>query len=819
MRRRDFLTKILAGGVGLAGLKAINPNFVTDEEEAIKSLGPRTRALLDFDWHFQLGDIPGAQAESFEDDSWRILDLPHDWSIEGNFNKDNPSSWHGAYLPGGIGWYRKELSWDDSWERRKVFIEFDGIYMNSDVWINGNHLGHWPYGFTTFQYELTKYLKKGTNAVAVRVDNSKQPSARWYTGSGINRHVWLEVANPVHIDHWGTFVTTPEIAKDSATVKVQTQIVNDSSDNTIVSVEQAIQGRDGRVVAHTTVSKAVKAGKKLKLVQKLVVHSPELWSPESPNMYEVETALKVHDMVVDRYRTPFGIRKIEYSSKWGFRLNEQPLMIKGVANHEDGGGAVGSAIPDDVLYHRLKRLKEIGCNAVRTAHNPHRPELYTFCDLLGVMVLDEAFDTWTEPKANSPYDYGLYFRKWWRKDLGNMIKRDRNHPSVVMWSIGNEVRGFTEQLQLQKILVNFVRRLDPTRPITQARGWKGHYVDIAGFNGEGEEIGVIKKFHDEHPDKTVLGTEMPHTRQTRCVYRTITRHLGKTGTFHPVPDLSDEEVFKGIPEQYCSSYDNDMSSIDVRDQYIQNKKYPFMMGSFRWTGYGYLGEANYKWPSRSYDKGVFDLAGLSTDHYYLYQSLWTERPMVHLLPHWIHPGLEGTKIPVVAYTNCKSVELIFNERSLGEQEMGEALQLVWQVPYRPGKLRALAKDENGTMLAETSRQTAGPAYKIIVIPDKITIRANRRDVVRLKVMVTDKAGVLVPDDDSQVTFEVDGPCKLIGVENGDVLDLNPTKNTDTHKVFKGKCIALVQATDRSGSTEINVCSKSLKCATVKIDSL
>ncbi len=819
MKRRDFLGRVILGGVGLAGLSTLNPHLVFAGSRQVSSGEVRVRELIDFDWRFHLGDVRGGQAVSYNDSDWRVLDLPHDWSIEGKIEKSNPSSWHGAYLPGGIGWYRKELQWNSSWEGRKAFIDFDGIFMNSDVWINGIHLGHWPYGFTTFRYELTPHLVHGTNFIAVRVNNSKQPSARWYTGSGIYRHVWLNILNPVYVDHWGTFVTTPQITGNSAVVRISTEIANTTGRVKSIAVEQTIRNRAERIVARSVSPRVVDIQNKVKVSQDLIVYSPELWSPDAPNMYTVETALREGNKIVDRYLTPLGIRKVEVSPQWGFRLNDEPMMIKGVANHEDAGGAVGSAIPDDILYYRLKKVKEMGCNAIRTAHNPHQPELATFCDVLGIMILDEAFDTWAKPKRNSKYDYGLYFKKWWKKDLGHFVRRDRNHPSVIMWSIGNEVNGYTNEWQER--LVNFVRVLDPTRPVTQARGWKGPYIDVAGFNSEGEKIGVIRDFHEGHPDKPVLGTEMPHTRQTRGVYRTQSRHpnAGKKGFIHAVPDLSEEEVFAGIPKIYCSSYDNDFMYIDVRDQYKQNKRYPFLMGSFRWTGYGYLGEANDRWPTRSKDKGVFDLGGMATDHYFLYKSLWTAAPMVHILPHWTHPGLEGVKIPVVAYSNCKTVELFLNGKSMGEQGMDENLQLVWQVPYHPGKLLALAKDDNGIVMAETSQQTAGPAYELLISPDRTTIGANRRDVVRLEITVADKDGIPVPQADNLVQFDVNGPGRLIGVENGDVGDLSATKFVKTRKAFMGKCIGLVQATDKTGDVRITVRSGNLQPATLRVISL
>ena len=818
MKRRNFLGTMMAGGVGIAGL---NPVGVVAKPigESVSDPKVRTRQQIDFDWRFHLGDVDGgAEAPSFNDKDWRVLDLPHDWSIEGKIEKSNPSSWHGGYFPGGIGWYRKKLSWDNSWKDRKVFIDFDGVYMNSDVWINGHHLGHWPYGYTTFRYDLTPYLKPDSNVIAVRVDHSKEPSGRWYTGSGIYRHVWLEVVNPVHVDHWGTFVTTPNITKNYAEIKIETCLVNANKKPIHTMLEQTIRDKRGQVVAH--VQTPVSVDDMVKLSQEMTVFSPELWSPDTPNLYRVETLVWDGKNLLDQYFTPLGIRKIEVKpNKLGFRLNGVRTMIKGVCNHHDAGSALGTAVPDDVLYHRLKLLKEIGCNTVRTAHHPLSPEFTAFCDEIGLMVVNEPFDGWHRPKGNSRYDYGNYFLEWWQKDLGNFLRRDRNNPSVVMWSIGNEVGGFTDEWQIR--IADFVRSIDNTRPITQARGSSGTALDVYGFNSEAEKIGVFEKYHEEYPDRTLFGTEMPHTRQTRSVYFTTSRHptTGPNNDKHPVPHLSESEVFIRDVNGYSSSYDNNYFSVGVRDNFrLQNKRLPYVIGSCRWTGYDYLGEANNQWPFRSFDKGVFDLAGLAKDHYFLYQSLWTNNPMVHILPHWTHPGKEGVKIPIVAYTNCKFVELFFNDQSLGEQPLGEDLQIVWQVPYQPGTLRAVARDENGFILAETTRKTADAPSQVDVVATKTIFRPNRQDTSILEVTITDSNGIMIPHANDMVTFHVEGPGKLIGVENGDVRDLEPTKFVNSRKVFKGKCIGIIQATDKTGEIKVTVSSNNLKTGTVLINS-
>lgn len=814
----------MVGGAGFAALspgkilaadKAAEPGAETTGDPTI-----RERRKIDFDWRFHLGDPKDAQAASFDDKAWRLLDLPHDWSIEGKIEQTNPASWHGAYLPGGIGWYRKKIAWDDSWKGRNVFIDFDGVYMNSDVWINGHHLGRWPYGYSTFRYDLTPHLKNGDNTIAVRVDNARQPSGRWYTGCGIYRHVWLNVVNPVHVGLWGTFVTTPKVSANSVLVNVKTQLANTGGDSVNVTLEQTIRDKNGRIVARVQDAAMVKSNTEknnTELSQNLTIAAPDLWSPDTPNLYRVETVVRQGKTIVDQYSTPLGIRTLDFSPKWGFRLNGVRTMIKGVCNHHDAGGALGTAVPDDVLYHRLKQLKEIGCNAVRTAHHPLAPEMAAYCDELGLMVLNEAFDGWHKPKSNSRYDYGNFFMEWWQKDLGGFVRRDRNHPSVIMWSIGNEVGGFTNDWQIK--LADFVRALDPTRPVNQARGSEGTALDVYGFNSEAEKIGKFEEYHEQYPHRVLLGTEMPHSRQTRGVYFTISQRpdAGPQGNRHAVPSLSKTEIFTEKRKGYSSSFDSHYFSIGVRDQFrLQNKKYPFLIGSFRWVGFDYLGEANDQWPFRSKDKGVFDLAGLAKDHYYLYQSIWTTKPMVHLLPHWTHPGKEGVKIPVVAYTNCHSVELFLDDKSLGEQIMPAELQIVWQVPYQPGKLRAVAKNEHGVPMAETTRKTAGAPAAVDVALTKSFFQPNRQDASIVEIAIVDKEGTMLPDAEDLVTFEIEGPGKLIGVDNGDVLDIGPTKFVNTRNVFKGKCVGVVQATNQAGEIKITVRSGTLEAGTARI---
>ncbi|WP_430809502.1 MULTISPECIES: sugar-binding domain-containing protein [unclassified Carboxylicivirga] len=774
----------------------------------------RTRESLDLNWHFIQEDIQNAEQVSFDDSQWRQLNVPHDWSIEGEYNENNPAGIAGAFLPTGIGWYRKQLVIEDLKPDEKYFVEFDGVYMNSDVWINGHHLGNRPYGYISFSYDLTPFLNEGTNVIAVRVDHSKAPSGRWYTGSGIYRHVWLTKTKNIYVPQWGTAVTTPHVSSQKANVNLQIQLNNETDDKTSVLVNSFIKDADGKTVAKA--ESEIKIDAQAELTQSFEVEEPLLWSPEQPNMYSIETTLIVNGEKMDQYTTPLGIRSIELKGSKGFLLNDKAIKFKGLSNHHDAG-PVGAAVPDDVLYRRLKMLKEMGCNALRTTHNPFSPEFYTMCDTMGFMVMDEAFDGWWKPKAK--HDYGNYFAEWWKRDLTDFMKRDRNHPSVVIWSIGNEVHGFTAAEQ--KEIVGFARAIDNTRPITQGRGYMAPHIDIAGFNGHGEFKGSLAKYNKNHPQKAIIGTEITHTLQTRGVYRTKTWYRTKDNPapwekpeqfakmehkVYKIDDLSEQEVFTGITPRYQSSYDNSIVRIGVRHEWNRVEERDYYLGNFRWTGFDYLGES-FNWPARTANFGIIDLAGFPKDHYYLYQSLWSDKPMVHLLPHWTHPDKENVEIPVVVYTNCESAELFLNGQSLGEKKIGKERQLVWLVPYQDGKLTVIAKT-NGVEMAEKQYITAGEPTGINIVADRTQIKSNNRDVVHCEITVVDEQGTMVPHANDLIEFEVKGPAQIIGVENGDILDLSPHK-VSQRKAFNGKCLLMIQATGESGQIEVTAKAETL----------
>lgn len=785
---------------------------------------------FDFDWKFRLGDVPGASKADFDDTSWRLLDVPHDWSIEGAYHPTaNKTDWQSGYLPAGTGWYRKSFDYDKRWDGKKISILFDGVYMNSTVWINGRFLGNRPNGYVGFEYDLTPYLKAGKNSIAVQVDHSKPLSARWYTGSGIYRHVWLKVNNQVHIPTWGVYFAARHVTDTRATAEIKTTVQNAGDTTHDLILESILKTNDGKIVSSARSVVAIERNKQTEIGQSLNIANPEMWSPASPYLYTLESVLRQGGKLLHSQQMRVGVRNAEYSVK-GFFLNGKPVKIKGVCDHHTAG-ALGAAIPDQSLERKLKILKKMGCNAVRTAHNPFSPEFYTICDSLGLIVMDELFDGWEKPKA--AHDYGNYFNAWWEKDLTDFVRRDRNHPCILFWSIGNEVNKPTPETQEK--LVSRIRRLDPTRPITQGgtdptRGMHADYnknykfLDLVGFNGNGEEVGEFEKFEKNSPHLFGIGTEVPHTYQTRGVYRTKTAWRRRDfpapweqkspikwedfkQRVFPIEDLTEEEVF---PEEaantyYQSSYDNASVRISAQHSWKRSSSFPWLFGEFRWGSFDYLGEA--EWPQRCGNFGIIDLCGFPKDHYYLYQSMWSDQPMVHLLPHWTHPGKEGVEIPVVAYTNCHSVELFRNGESLGEKKYaGE--QLVWHVPYAAGEITAVAKTKDGKTVTTTTK-TAGQASRIRIKADKKTAKANRTDVIHFEIDITDATGTLCPMAAHEIFFEITGPGKLIAVDNGDPVDLSSNKIAN-RKAFRGKAFLIVQTTDKKGEIKVKALSEGLK---------
>ena len=794
---------------------------------AISAMG-REQVSLDHNWHFHLGDIDGAYQKEFDDTGWRVLDLPHDWSIEGEYNKNNPAGISGAFLPTGIGWYRKEITYKPTWDDKKIYILFDGVYMNSTVYINGRKLGTRPYGYIGFQYDLTDYLLPGKNIIAVKVDHSKAPSGRWYTGSGIYRHVNLLVTGELHLSRHGVQVKSNLEHMNLASVRITSTVENHAPGSEAVILQQILKDKEGHIV-HEQRSDRIEIDGRKDIDQQIELKNPLLWSAEIPeNRYVLETrVLDMNSNIIDEVLNVIGFRKIEMSPEKGLLINGKRTIIKGMCMHHDAG-PVGAAVPEDVLRRRLKLLKEMGCNAIRTTHNPFAPEFYEMCDEMGFYVMDEAFDGWEVAKA--AHDYGNYFEQWWQEDLTEFIKRDINHPSVILWSIGNEVRGFTDKRQHE--LVDFIKQLDSSRPITQGEGSKGTAIEIAGMNGHGELKGAIAGFHKKHPDKPIIGTEITHTYQTRGVYRTKTSYRRRDfpapwekgqsfasmmNKVYLIPDLSEKEVFPEFELPYQSSYDNSIVRMGIRDYWKETKDKIYFLGAFRWTAFDYLGES-FGWPARTAPFGIMDLCGFPTDNYYLYQSIWSDDPMVHLLPHWTHPGKENVKIPVVVYTNTDGAELFLNGRSLGKKKMKEdEMQLVWQVPYQPGELKVVAHTDLGQPITKVYK-TAGAPAAIKISTDRRSLSYQNRDVAHLQISIVDGKGIEVPWANKDLHIEVKGGGKNMGLENGDILDLT-SHQAPNRKTFNGKLLAMIQAVDTEEDIEVLISGNGLTTAKIKLERL
>ncbi|WP_445736603.1 glycoside hydrolase family 2 TIM barrel-domain containing protein [Mariniflexile sp.] len=791
----------------------------------------RQKLLFNDHWQFQLAENDPVSKEGINESHWKHVQLPHDWSIEGEISEDNPSGHFGGYYPGGVGWYKKSFEYDPSWKNKLVSITFDGVYKDSDVWINDHYLGKRPNGYVSFSYDLSPYLKEGTNTIRVKADNSKQPNARWYTGSGIYRNVWLQIKDKLSVTEWGTYITSENVSTERADINFQSSILNAYPENKSVTISLEIFDAKNQLVSAKSIDKTLSSNDTITIQEKLKVEKPELWSPEHPVLYTAVHRIHENGKVLDEYKTTFGIRSIRFEVETGFWLNDKNIKIKGVNNHQDGG-AVGAAVPDDVLRRRMQILKDMGCNAIRTAHNPFSPEFYQMCDEMGFMVMDEVFDEWIaswpwenyQNQGKVPYGYHLEFEKWANRDLTDVILRDRNHPSVIMWSVGNEIpdQCYAEGPERLKPLLELVHTLDDTRPVTAGCCFMhlandtgfSELLDVAGYNGGGGSV-FYEKDKAIYPNRKFIATEIPHSFQTRGVYKTQT-DMRSPEQGIAVPNLTKKEVFPEFSEFYSSSYDNSSVRISARDSWRRTDSLPYVAGEFRWTGFDYLGEAIKGWPSRFYNFGIIDLCGFPKDTYYFYKSQWTDEPMVHILPHWTWPGKEGKTIPVWTYSNADEVELFLNGKSLGAKSNKGKMNLSWDVPYTPGEIKAVARTD-GKIIKEQIYKTAKKPSKIQVITDKKEVDANGVSCVHLEVNILDEDGNFVPYADNLISFTVDGPAKNLGLENGDPLDLTSNKSNQ-RKAFNGKCLMILQTTKEAGDIKVTVSSSGLESEEISITS-
>ncbi|PKK86229.1 MAG: glycoside hydrolase family 2 [Thermoplasmata archaeon HGW-Thermoplasmata-1] len=821
--------------------------------EFIGVLQDRIHENIDSDWKFYK-DIDGtkghqsAESANFDDSNWRDVDLPHDWSIEGPFGSDYPAGSAGGALPGGIGWYRKHIEIPKDYSGKKVFIDFDGVYMNSTVWVNGNLVGNWPYGYTSFQYDITPYLKYGgNNVISVKADNSKQPNSRWYSGSGIYRHVWLTVVDKLHVAHWGTYVTTPTVSAETAKVNMKTNILNEYGAARNCVLLSQIMDANGSVVGMAESAQEIGAGKQYEFNQDIQISSPKLWDIENPYLYKIYTIVKDGDRLVDDYETTFGIRTISFDANKGFFLNGKPTKILGTCNHHDDS-CLGAALPDRANERRVQLLKEMGSNAFRTSHNPPTPELLDYCDQYGMLVMNEAFDCWVTSKTT--YDYAMYFNDWWERDLENLIKRDRNHPSVVIWSVGNEITDMTlpEGKDILKNLIDKVRELDPTRPVTV--GTPAYFTPTSNLLETMSMLEVVGYNYGERtiPDLNLLPAQIQPVENRVALYdldrllypdrkmiaTETTSEMSSRGHYKKPYDAGGISLFNmgGMGDGQCSGYDDDwLQGWSHQGSWRAVKNRDFMSGLFIWTGFDYRGEPLPYGGSVGFESdlepvssyfGIFDLCGFPKDHYYLYKSQWTDEPTLHIFPHWNweNAGPEWTTVTVWAYTNCDTVELFVNDQSMGKRTFSSLpegnldLHIEWEVPYSPGTLKAVGS-RNGRVLCIEEIKTAGAPAKIELTPDRCTISADGCDLSYITVRILDKDGNFMPIAENQITFSISGEGKIRGVCNGDALSHeDPTGNTI--KASAGMCLLVLQSTTRAGEIKLTASSSGLISDTTTI---
>ena len=783
----------------------------------------------------------------FDDRQWRLLDLPHDFGIEGPFSQALPGG-TGRLPWSGVAWYRKHLDIPASDAGKKIYLDVDGAMAYATVWCNGKFAGGWPYGYASWRVDLTPFLNfGGANVVAIRLDNPPN-SSRWYPGGGIYRNVWLVKTEPVHIAQWGTYITTPEVSAKAATVKIKVNVDLNTDANSTISVKNEIfelgaNGAKGKSIASITTGDLKIAGHHSSLSSEgqIKFSNPKLWSLEKPQRYVVVTSVEQDGKKVDAYETPFGIRTIEFTATNGFLLNGKRVPINGVCDHSDLG-ALGSAINTRALERQVEVLKSFGCNAIRTSHNPPSPELLDICDRLGMLVMDESFDCWESQKTAN--DYHLLFDDWHESDWRAELRRDRNHPSIILWSIGNEVgeqqRFLGGQFWIPAKLTAIAHQEDPTRPTTSANnqtsaGFNGFITneDVFGYNYKPGEYG---RFRAANPDQPLFGSETASTVSTRCEY------------FFPVSTNKSG----GKSNNQVSSYDLYAPgwATPPDAEFTGQDKYPFVAGEFVWTGFDYLGEptpydrdstnllkftdpaqqaAAQKQlmkrersavPSRSSYFGIVDLAGFPKDRFYLYQARWMPNlPMAHILPHWNWPDRVGQVTPVHVYTSGDSAELFLNGKSLGLKKKGEyEYRIRWDdVVYQPGTLKVVAY-KDGKKWATDEMKTTGPAAKLAMQADRNKITADGQDLSFITVTVADKDGLLVPHADNHIKFSVEGPGEIVATDNGSPISFESFQLPE-HDAFNGLALVIVRAkAGRPGTIRLTDQADGLKGSAIQIKS-
>jgi beta-galactosidase len=789
----------------------------------------RERANFNGKWKFKLDSTNSFSNPAVNDASWRVLNLPHDWSIEGSFSKSNPATAGGGALPGGIGWYRKTFTIPATDKNKSIFIDFDGIYKNSEVWINGHSFGVRPNGYISFRYDLTPYLKYGNqkNVIAVKVDNSKQPNSRWYSGSGIFRNVWLTTVDKMHVDHWGTFITTPIISEKTAEVKIVTNIRNQYDADKNINLKTTIYDASGKQIATSSEKSSLqRVGAEIQsnsLNQVFTIPQPTLWSVDHPYLYKAVSQIMINKKVVDEYTTSFGIRSFYFDVDKGFFLNGKPLKILGVCDHHDLG-ALGAAINKRAIQRQLEILKTMGVNGIRTSHNPPAPELLDLCDEMGFIVMDEAFDMWAKPK--NPFDYHLDWKEWHKRDLEDQVLRDRNHPSVFMWSVGNEIpeqrgdaaKGDTSGRVIARELVSIVKELDTTREIVTANNETDTHnniiqsgaFDLIGYNYHHNEWASFPK---RWPGRKLIITESTSALETRGQYDLVPFDSIRRWPKHwDIPFKNPNggytvSAYDNVSAPWGSTHEESVKAL-LKSEHVS--------GMYIWTGFDYLGEPTpYSWPARSSYFGIIDLAGFPKDVYYMYQSVFTNKPVLHIYPHW--SWKQGDTVDVVCYYNsADEVELFLNGKSLGKKSKNvDDLHVKWTVPFEAGTLKAIST-KNGKIVLTKEIKTAGAPAKIILKADRNRIDGDGNDLSFITATVVDKNGVMVPDANNLIQFKIAGQGFIAGVDSGDPISHESFKG-DKHTALNGLALAIIQSNGKKGPITLSATAKGLQSANIVID--
>ncbi len=820
---------------------------------------PRLVLPADLGWKFMLGDPNGAEGTSFADSGWRTVNLPHDWSIENRPEKDNPSGAGGGFFPAGLGWYRKAFSAPAAWRGKRVSVEFDGVYRDATVYLNGHKLGLHPYGYTGFTFDLTSELNfKGPNVLAVRVDNSAQPNSRWYSGSGIYRHVRVVVTNPTHVAHWGVFVTTPSVSESSSTVSIQTKVANESSKSTEVQVETTLYDRLGHEAGTKESSVTIAAGAEAEAPQTITVSNPALWSPASPALYRAVSRIRKEGKVVDQVDTTFGIRSLSWSAEKGLLLNGKPVKLTGGSVHHDNG-PLGAAAFDRAEERRVELMKGAGMNAVRTAHNPPSSAFLDACDRLGLLVLDEPFDMWQAHKTK--FDYGSDFDEWWKRDISSMVLRDRNHPSIVIWGIGNEIpelevdRGAT----LGKQLADQVRSLDSTRPLTLA--FPGSttkpnaaavfsQLDITGYNYS--ILPTYQKDHEALPSRIMLTTESypakafplwQISRDNPYILGDLTwtsmDYLGESGIGawqYGTPQMA--KMAAGMAgamsgtemvDQLFTGMANGKDMMEAINQGNSDPNAKAMMELFF-----------HPYPWHAAACGDLDLTGFRKPQSYYRDIIWNGGDRVYstvrlpepegkkiiaimwatypTLPTWNWPGQEGKQLEVEVYSGAEKVQLYLNDKLLGEKPSGQEQEFkaVFPVPYAPGTLKAVGLRGN-KVVAESVLTTTSDATKLRLTADRSVVQANGEDLSFVTVEAVDANGHPDLQANKEVRFEISGPGLIAAVGNGDGQDPDSYQG-DRRKLFQGRALVVVRTSKQNGPITIKARTSGLSDAAVTIQS-